>query len=80
MIRSIACLLVVIAGLGMIACGNEGSTSKSIEEQKGPPEGGKVIGPLTIKFMGFEARSGGSKRLPSFSFTTHLPSLSSGLV
>ena len=55
-----------IAGLVMIACGNEGSTSKSIEAQKGPPEGGKVIGPLTIKFMGFEARSGGSKKAAKF--------------
>ena len=66
MIRSIACLLVIITGLGMIACGNEGSTSKSIEEQKGPPEGGKEIGPLTIKFLGFEARSGGSKKAAKF--------------
>jgi hypothetical protein len=70
MYRNIVLLVVILVGFGIIACGNSDSpgenSPQSIEEIKGPPEGGKVIGPLTIKFMGFEARSGGSKKAAKF--------------
>ena len=68
--RIIALLIVFVAGLGIIACGNsespEGSTQNSLEELKGPPQGGKLIGPLTIKFMGFDKRPGGSEKGAKF--------------
>ncbi len=66
MVRSIAWLMAITVGFGMIACGNGDGTSKSVEDQQGPPQDGKVIGPLTVKFMGFEARSGGSKKAAKF--------------